>query len=42
MSNPITIELEPKSIASCEPPEELKFLGHTLQHQVDVFNKQQG
>ena len=39
MSNPITIELEPKSIASCEPPEELKFLGHTLQHQVDVFEK---
>jgi CRISPR-associated endonuclease/helicase Cas3 len=39
MSNPIKIELEPKSIASCEPPEELKFLGHTLQHQVDVFEK---
>lgn len=39
MSSPITIELEPKSIASCEPPEELKFLGHTLQHQVDVFEK---
>ena len=39
MSSHITIELEPKSIASCEPPEELKFLGHTLQHQVDVFEK---
>jgi CRISPR-associated endonuclease/helicase Cas3 len=39
MSSPITIELEPKSIASCEPPEELKFLGHTLQHQVEVFEK---
>ena len=39
MSSPITIELEPKSIASCEPPEDLKFLGHTLQHQVDVFEK---
>ncbi|MDX2256251.1 MAG: type I-D CRISPR-associated helicase Cas3' [Pseudanabaenaceae cyanobacterium bins.39] len=39
MSSPITIELEPKSISSSEPPEELKFLGHTLQHQVDVFEK---
>lgn len=39
MSSPITIELEPKSMASCEPPKELKFLGHTLQHQVDVFEK---
>jgi CRISPR-associated endonuclease/helicase Cas3 len=39
MSSPITIELEPKSIASCKPPEELKFLGRTLQHQVDVFEK---
>ncbi len=39
MSSPITIELEPKSIASWEPPEELKFLGHTLQHQVEVFEK---
>jgi hypothetical protein len=28
MSSPITIELEPKSIASCEPPEELKFLAN--------------
>ncbi|MCY7334069.1 MAG: type I-D CRISPR-associated helicase Cas3' [Pseudanabaena sp. CAN_BIN31] len=39
MSQSISIELEPKSIASCEPPEDLKFLGHTLQHQVDVFEK---
>ena len=39
MSSNITIELEPKSIASCDPPEELKFLGHTLQHQVDIFEK---
>jgi len=37
MSQSISIKLEPKSIASCEPPEDLKFLGHTLQHQVDVF-----
>ena len=39
MSSHITIELETKSIASCEPPEDLKFLGHTLQHQVEVFEK---
>lgn len=39
MYSPIKIKLEPRSIASCKPPAELKFLRHTLQHQVDVFEK---
>lgn len=37
---PLTLTLEPKSIAACSNlPAELKFLGNALQHQVDVFLK---
>lgn len=36
--DPISIQLEPRSIAACnEPPLELHFLKNALQHQVDVF-----
>lgn len=37
--DPISIQLEPRSIATCnDPPSELKdFLQNALQHQVDVF-----
>jgi CRISPR-associated endonuclease/helicase Cas3 len=36
---PISIELEARTIPECQDiPDELKFMGRALQHQVDVFN----
>lgn len=38
MSNPISINLEPASIAQClDIPPDLNFMGKALQHQVDVY-----
>lgn len=36
---PISIDLEARTIPECQTiPDELKFMGRALQHQVDVFN----